>query len=111
MVGTYIPTRRHYYYGNFGERYRRRSEAKTAQGNLIAGRAFDEALTNRERDELRKEFGVSGVSFLYKLHSLYGFDPVRDMVVDRMHLSFNLLKKEFLDCLWPVACGLGKCCT
>ena len=101
MVGTYIAEKRHYYYGNFGERYRRRTDAKTAHSNFIAGRAFDEALTNQERDRLRKEFGVSGVSILYRLYNLYAFDPVHDMVIDRMHLSFNLLKREFLECLWP----------
>ena len=56
---------------------------------MTAGRAFDEALTNREKEESRKEFGVPGRSVLYKLYSLYGFDPVQDMVVDRMHLTYT----------------------
>ena len=38
---------------------------------------------------------MKGVSILFKLYELYGFDPVNDMVVDRMHMNFNMLKREF----------------
>ena len=31
---------------------------------------------------------------------MYKFDPVKDVVIDRMHLCFNTLKKEFLTYMW-----------
>ena len=31
---------------------------------------------------------------MFKLYDLYGFDPVNDMTVDRMHMNFNMLKRE-----------------
>ena len=39
-------------------------------------------------------------SVLFQLYSLYEFDPVKDFVIDRMHLSFNTLKKEFITYMW-----------
>ena len=62
---------------------------------------MENAPTQADRQTLQRDSGVGGVSILFTLHRLYGFDPVNDMVVDRMHLCFNLLKKEFLDKLWP----------
>lgn len=53
------------------------------------------------RQRLQKESGVSWVSILYALHKLYGFDPVGDMVIDRVHLCSNLWRKEFTDQIWP----------
>ena len=33
-------------------------------------------------------------SVLFQLYSLYEFDPVKDFVIDRMHLSFSICPKE-----------------
>jgi succinate dehydrogenase/fumarate reductase-like Fe-S protein len=57
-------------------------------------------MTVTERKRLQTETGVTGVSFLFELYSLYAFDPVKDMVIDRMHLTFNMLKREFIDQMW-----------
>ena len=34
------------------------------------------------------------------LHKLYCFDPIKDMTIDRMHLCFNMLKREFAEGMW-----------
>lgn len=100
-VGVYIPERKHYYYVNFRQRHRHPAALRTAEYQLQHGRATENATTQAERQRLQKESGVSGVTILYTLHKLYGFDPVHDMVIDRMHLCFNLLRKEFIDKIWP----------
>ena len=100
-VGVYIPERKHYYYVNFRQRHRHPAALRTAEYQRQHGRATENATTQAERQRLQKESGVSGVTILYTLHKLYGFDPVHDMVIDRMHLCFNLLRKEFIDKIWP----------
>lgn len=41
------------------------------------------------------------MSILFDLYKLYKFDPILDMTIDRMHLTFNMLKREFLSKMWP----------
>lgn len=44
---------------------------------------------------------MCGLSVQFQIYTLYKFDPVKDFVIDRMRLSFNTLKKEFLTYMWP----------
>ena len=64
------------------------------------GRRVDAATTRAERQQIQADTGVSGASILFELHKLYSFDPVLDMTIDRMHVVFNMLKKEFLEKMW-----------
>ena len=57
------------------------------------GLRCDNSLTEKGQKEIQLETGIRGVSILLKLYKLYKFDPIRDMVIDRMHLSFNMLKR------------------
>ena len=98
--GVYIPVKRHYYYGHFGVRYRSPSAPKTVQYLMQHGKEVDNAMTLRERKRIQTDTGVSGVSILCRLYALYRFDPVQDMVIDRMHLTFNMLKRELIDQIW-----------
>ena len=100
MIGVYVAAKRHYYYGNFGVRYRHSCELKTANYYLHHGKRVDSAATAADRQRIQTETGVTGVSILFDLYSLYKFDPVLDMVIDRMHLTFNMLKREFIDKMW-----------
>ena len=99
---TYAPEKRHYYYGNF-RRFRHREELRSVNYHLDNGKRCDEAQNKTQRKRIQTETGVSGVSCLFELYHLYGFDPINDMTVDRMHLVFNMLKREFLDKLWANA--------
>lgn len=98
--GTYIPERRRYYYDKFGEKYRFRPAPWTAEYTIEHGNRFDNAVTDAERSDIRWQL-VCGLSALFRLYTLYKFDPVKDFVIDRIHLSFNTLKKEFLTYMWP----------
>ena len=99
--GTYVPCKRHYYYADFLQRHRDQSQPRTAEYQLECGERVEAAATAGERQRIQAETGVSGVSILFELYKLYKFDPVKDMVIDRMHLTFNMLKREFLDKMWP----------
>ncbi|XP_048576071.1 uncharacterized protein LOC125557470 [Nematostella vectensis] len=98
--GVYIPCKRHYYYGKFRERYRAPCPLRTATYHLEHGVLVDGALTAAARQLLVTSSGVCGLSILFVLYRLYGFDPVKDMVIDRMHLTFNMIKREFLEKMW-----------
>lgn len=100
-VGVYVPERKRYYYVNFRQRFRHPAALRTADYQLFHGTAVENAQNQAEKHRLQRESGVSGVTILFTLHKLYGFDPVNDMVIDRMHLCFNLLRKEFIDKIWP----------
>lgn len=91
---------RHYYYGNFRRRFRHREELRTAAYHLDKSKQCAEALTKTQKKQIQIASGVSGVCCLFELYHLYGFDPIKVMTVDRMHLVFNMLKREFLDKLW-----------
>lgn len=99
-VGTYVPEKHHYYYSGFGQKFRNRPASRTVQYTVEHGHRYDNAISKREKNEIRLQTGVSGVSILFQLHTLCGFDLVNDLVVDRMHLTFNTLKKEFLMYIW-----------
>lgn len=90
---------------NFRQRYRHPAPLRTVEYQLEHGKAVENAENQTDRLKLQRESGVSGVSILYTLHKLYGFDPVNDMVIDRMHFCFNLLRKEFIDKIWPDVAG------
>ena len=38
------------------------------------------------KDRMSKESGFMGVSLLHRLHKLYKFDVIKDLVFDVMHL-------------------------
>ena len=101
VTGTYIPEKRHYYYGNFGVRYRDCPHPRSVGYLFERGCQCENTTDVATRKEIQLESGIKGVTILYQLYKLYGFDPVKDMVVDRMHLCFNLLKREFLQKIWP----------
>lgn len=48
------------------------------------------------RDRRSRESGFLGVSLLHRLHRLYKFDVIKDLVFDVMHLvPLNLVKRRF----------------
>lgn len=103
VTGTYIPEKRHCYYGDSRRRFRHREELRSVAYHLENGGRCNEAQNKTQRKKIQTETGVSGVSCLFELYHLYGLDPINDMTVDRMHLVFNMLKREFLDKFWANA--------
>ena len=51
--------------------------------------------TTTQRKALVRETGVTGESILYRLHRLCGFNPIKDSVIDAMHVVvLNLVRTE-----------------
>ena len=48
---------------------------------------------------LAKDTGYTGLSILFRLYALYGFEICKDMVFDLMHLILMNVVKKFLDYL------------
>ena len=95
LVGEYFPEKRHYYYGHFQKRHRFPAASRTPGQSLECALQVDGASSDSQRKILAKEHGVTGVSCFYQLHSLCGFCPVKDLVVDFMHaFSLNLVRSE-----------------
>ena len=85
---------------NFGERARKPSELKAAAYLLEHGKECDDDATQNARQQIQTQTGVCGRTILLELFNLYKFDPVNDILIDKMHLSFNMLKKEFTEKMW-----------
>ena len=66
----------------------------------LYGRRCDSAVSNAQCQAIQTGTGVTGGSILLELHKLCKFHPVKDMVTDKMHLSFNMLKKKLLEKMW-----------
>ena len=94
VVGEYVQSKHHYYYGNFLKRYYHRTEEQTAERSLKRAMEIENAITKSSRAELCKEYGITGVSAFYRWYTLCRFDPVRDFVIDTMHVVLNLARNE-----------------
>ncbi len=91
VEGTYIASRKHYYYGDFHRRFYHPAEPKTAKNNRADGRVVDNAPTRKQQSVISLECGVNGESVFYRLYDLYGFDPIQDLVIDTW---FEMLSAE-----------------
>lgn len=109
VVGEYVPSSNHYYYGNFLQRYYNRTEQRTVECNVRYGHQADSASSVAERKAKAQETGVTGVSILYRLYNLCGFSPIKDLVIDAMHaLMLNLVRSELEK---HMLADLGANCT
>lgn len=82
VVGDYVPSKRHYYYGHFLQRYHNPVDDRTVEKSLANAIEVENTLTMSHKAELSKKYGVTGVSVFYRWYSLCGFDPVNDLVID-----------------------------
>ena len=105
MAGKYVAERRHYYFGDFNERYYVAAEKRDAEENRQFGKHVDSAGSYADRCRRSKETGVTGETIFFRLYDLYGFDPIKDLVIDAMHaVVLNLLRRELED---HIFCDMG----
>lgn len=86
QTGQWVAIKRHYYYPGFRENYRFPPEKRSIAEELpvMVDIGQEERITvalDRSR-----ESGFHGVSQLHRLHKLYKFDVLQDLVFDAMHL-------------------------
>lgn len=94
-TGQWISERRHYYYPGYRKDYRFQTATRSINEEvpLMAEIEQEERITVAL--ERSKESGFLGVSQLHRLHKLYNFDVLRDLVFDAMHLvPLNLVKRR-----------------
>ena len=91
-----MEAQKHYYYPGFREQFRFPPEKRDIAEELplMFEIEQEERVTVRERRS--RESGFLGVSLLHRLHRLYKFDVIKDLVFDVMHLvPLNLVKRRF----------------
>ncbi len=96
IIGKYLEAQKHYYYPGAREQYRFPPAKRdiTEELPLMIEIEQEERVTVRERRS--RETGFLGVSLLHRLHKLYKFDVIKDLVFDVMHLvPLNLVKRRF----------------
>ena len=105
VAGKYVAERRHYYFGDFNERCYVAAEKRDAEENRQFGKHVDSAGSYADRCRRSKETGVTGETIFFRLYDLYGFDPIKDLVIDAMHaVVLNLLRRELED---HIFCDMG----
>ncbi|MCO5565134.1 hypothetical protein L7F22_018805 [Adiantum nelumboides] len=69
---------------------------------------YERVSVEAHRESILEEGGLSGVSSLWRLYDLYGFDPHIDLVYDCMHiLSLNMFSK-YISALMKSLSNKGK---
>ena len=91
FLGNYLEAKKHYYYPGLREQFR---FPRAEELPLMTEIEQEERTTVKDR--MSKESGFMGVSLLHRLHKLYKFDVIKDLVFDVMHLvPLNLVKRRF----------------
>ena len=83
--GELYPGATHYYYGDCISQIQDPFPPRVLSQSLVEMKLVDVEERVSNRTTLAKECGFTGLSILHGLHSLYGFDVIRDMVFDAMH--------------------------
>ena len=73
------------YYGDYRYHYRNQWSQRTLNESVIDMDRVDEEDRISVRKRLASETGFTGMSELHRLHSLYKFDVLNDLVFDAMH--------------------------
>lgn len=94
-TGQWISERRHYYYPGYRKDYRFQTATRSISEELPLMAEIEQEERITVALERSKETGFLGVSQLHRLHKLYNFDVLRDLVFDAMHLvPLNLVKRR-----------------
>ena len=84
-AGERNPLATNYYYGNFRYRNRYPWPAKELQSSLPKMKEVEMEDRPSIRVNKAKQSGFTGISILYTLNALHGFDVIKDLVFDEMH--------------------------
>jgi len=90
-----MAAQRHYYYPGFRQNYRFPIEKREISEELPTMEEIGQEERQTVADSKSKDSGFLGVSQLHRLHTLYKFDVLKDLVLDVMHLvPLNLVKRR-----------------
>ena len=85
------------YYGDYRYHYRNQWSQRTLNESVIDMDRVDEEDRISVCKRLASETGFTGMSELHRLHSLYKFDVLNDLVFDAMHTLLLGVVKCHLD--------------
>lgn len=96
FLGKYLEAQKHYYYPGLREQFRFPPAKREIAEELPLMTEIEQEERTSVKDRMSKESGFVGVSLLHRLHKLYKFDIIKDLVFDVMHLvPLNLVKRRF----------------
>lgn len=96
FLGKYLEAQKHYYYPGLREQFRFPPAKREIAEELPLMTEIEQEERRTVKDRMSKESGFLGVSLLHRLHKLYKFDIIKDLVFDIMHLvPLNLVKRRF----------------
>ena len=72
---------------------------RTMEDTAVALANWRQLPEGKEKDLLGREAGISSHSILWRLHALYGFDILRDIVYDVMHILALCIFKKYVHML------------
>ena len=94
-TGQWVATKRHYYYPGFRENYQLPLDKRSIVDELPLMVDIEQEERVTVALERSRESGFLGVSQLHRLHKLYKFDVLQDLVFDAVHLiPLNLVKRR-----------------
>ena len=96
FLGKYLEAQKHYYYPGLREQFRFPPAKREIAEELPLMTEIEQEERTTVRDRMSKETGFIGVSLQDRLHKLYKFVIIKDLVFDVMHLvPLNLVKRRF----------------
>ena len=96
FLGKYLEAQKHYYYPGLREQFRFPPAKREIAEELPLMTEIEQEERTTVKDRMSKESGFVGISLLHRLHKLYKFDIIKDLVFDAMHLvPLNLVKRRF----------------
>ena len=84
-IGVKNPTGTNYYYDKYRYQFRYGWPSKKLSTSLPQMKLVDMEDRPSTRTAKAKSTGFTGLSILHRLHALYGFDVLQDLVFDAMH--------------------------
>jgi hypothetical protein len=94
-LALYSEAQRHYYYPGYREAFRFPHDKREISQELPAMNEIEQEERSTVALQKSKESGFLGLSQLHRLHKLYKFDILKDIVFDVMHLvPLNLVKRR-----------------
>ncbi|MCO5595320.1 hypothetical protein L7F22_049361 [Adiantum nelumboides] len=83
-------------------------EKRKVQDMWDAIRASNRCATKERKEDVLRNAGLSGVSILWRLYHLYGFDNSRDLVYDVMHILSLLFQKYIKKLMFTASTSMKR---
>ena len=97
LLGVQSDTSTQYYYGQYRYHFRHQWPERLLHESITDMTRVDEEDRTSVRQKMASDTGFTGLSILHRLHHLYRFDVVQDLVFDIMHTLLLCIIKRHLE--------------